>query len=237
MTGLAVGLPAVWGLGLMTQCARAEMAPAISAVDSTNDTGLARFDLIVQRNIFDPNRGMAPASVPATTPRHQPVVETFSFRGAAEKLGKGVDGFFAGVGVPTAGVVDVNDKINGFTVVEIGLHEVKLAGPNDEVVVLTDQMGLTREDGGAWTKIAVPTLYTAVTQIRYTPDSENPSPVSRPENVPTQNNYNNVRRNRNNNGRYNNRGGAATSQDDPIQAAPPLAQGNLAAQPVQETKL
>lgn len=223
ITGLAAGSFLLLGLGLMAQCARAEMAPGASTTNATRNPSLADFDLIAQRNIFDPNRGVASARTPVASASRQAVVETFSFRGAAEKVGKGFDGFFIGYGTPASGVLVVNDMINGFKVAAIGLREVRLIDPTGEVVTLTDETGLRREDGGPWTKVAAPTLYTAATRVRVTPNQDDPQPVSRPANVPNQNNG---RRNRNGS-RYNNQGGGGTSQDDPGQASPPLARQTL----------
>lgn len=95
-----------------------------------------------------------------------PHVETFSFRGAAEKLGKGFDAFFTGDGVPASGKVAVNDEINGFKVLEIELSEVKLIDSNHEVVILQDQTGMTRRDGGRWIKVVVPATYSSGAQTR-----------------------------------------------------------------------
>jgi hypothetical protein len=163
-TKLATGVLLLAGFGIIAPGARAQ------ALLAKPTPSLTDFDLIAQRNIFDPNRGTAAAPTQPVATRRQPVVETFSFRGAAEKVGKGFDAFFIGYGTPTAGVVEVNDVINGFKVVEIGLHEVRLVEVSkNDVVILTDETGLKREDGGAWAKVAAPTFPAPTVAMRGRP--------------------------------------------------------------------
>jgi hypothetical protein len=163
--GLMAG--ALLGTGVfVTPAAKAEMATNTPQSDPRHPT-LADFDLIAQRNIFDPNRGIARAQPQVAAGNRRPVVQTFSFRGAAEKVGKGFDAFFIGYGAPASGIVRVDDTINGYKVVGIGLHEVQLLDVDkDELVALTEETGLRREDGGAWAKVAAPTTYAATTPGR-----------------------------------------------------------------------
>ena len=159
ITSLAAGCLTVLGLSLTQPAATAGEDLANFATAATNHGGLSQFQIIIQRNIFDPNRGRAEPNR-----QRQPHIETFSFRGAAEKVGKGFDAFFAGDGVPASGAVAVNDEINGFKVLEIKLSEVRLMDSNHQVIILPDQTGLTRQDGGPWLKIFVPPLYGSTAQ-------------------------------------------------------------------------
>jgi hypothetical protein len=158
ITSLALGCLMSSGLPLTQYAATVGEELAGPAMEGTNQDGADRFRIIVQRNIFDPNRG-SNAPNPESASKRAPHIETFSFRGAAEKLGKGFDAFFAGDGAPTSGTVAVNDEINGFKVQEISLYEVKLTDTNHEMVILKDQTGLTRQDGGPWSKVLVPAYY------------------------------------------------------------------------------
>jgi hypothetical protein len=133
---------------------------------------MSEFQVLLQRNIFDTMRGAEPAKPePAKVqqPVHQPRIETFSFRGAAETVGtegEGFDAFFSGDGAPKTETLVVNDEINGFKVQEISLTEVKLMNTNHQVVTLKDQTGLTRRDGGPWVKVFVPVTYSTGTATR-----------------------------------------------------------------------
>lgn len=158
ITSLAAGCLTTLGLVLTPQAAVAGEVLAAPATGAANPAGASQFQVILQKNIFDPERGTG-APIQESTPKRPSRIETFSFRGSAEKLGKGFDAFFDGDGAPVSGAVDVNEEINGFKVQEIGLSEVKLLGANHEVVILKDQTGLTRRDGGPWIKVSVPVSY------------------------------------------------------------------------------
>jgi len=60
----------------------------------------------------------------------------------------------------------VNDEINGFQVQEIGLFEVRLMDTNHQVVILKDQTGMTRQDGGPWIRVSAPAYYSPGAQRR-----------------------------------------------------------------------
>jgi hypothetical protein len=171
LTGkLALGCAAALGLTLTVDASAADEPPVAQAQEATNQDGMARFQLILQRNIFDSERGNR---APVSAPRRLPRVEMFSFRGAAEKTGMGYDAFFTGDGAPASGKLEVNDSINGFKVLEIALSEVKLLDANQKVVVLPVESGLSREDGGSWTKVLAPTVYRAGGQSRRSARSDN----------------------------------------------------------------
>ena len=165
ITSLAAGCLAMLGLALTLHAADVGEHPAGPAMEAAGQGGMSQFQIIIQRNIFDPSRG-SDASNRESTPKRQPRIETFSFRGAAEKVGKGFDAFFAGDGAPASGTVAVNDVINGFKVREINLSEVKLMDTNQQWVILKDQTGLTRQDGGPWSRVFVPAVYSSSAQTR-----------------------------------------------------------------------
>ncbi|MGA2555659.1 MAG: hypothetical protein ABSG04_05240 [Verrucomicrobiota bacterium] len=166
ITSLAVAYLTTSGFPLTQLAATAGEGLANPAMEATNRSGASQFQLIIQRNIFDPDRGRAEPNR-----ERPPHIETFSFRGAAEKMGKGFDAFFAGDGAPTSGIVAVNHEINGFIVQEIKLSEVKLMDSNHKVVILKDQNGMTRREGGPWIKVFVPPSYGSSDPTRKTVDN------------------------------------------------------------------
>ena len=157
ITSLAAGCLSMLGLSLTQHAADAGEHPASPAMEASGHDGMSQFQIIIQRNIFDPSRG-SDASNRDSTAKRQPRIETFSFRGAAEKVGKGFDAFFMETVLPHPETVAVNDVINGFKVREINLAEVKLMDTNQQLVILKDQTGLTRQDGGPWSKVCRPGL-------------------------------------------------------------------------------
>jgi hypothetical protein len=163
---LAPGCLIALGLASTPCAAAVGNGPAGPAAEAANPCGASQFQLIVQRNIFDPNRGSVTTNRESTATNRQPRIETFSFRGAAEMGGRGFDAFFTGDGAPTNGTVAVNDQINGFKVQEISLYEVRLMDADHQVVILKDQTGMTRQDGGPWVQVSVPASYTSSTQRR-----------------------------------------------------------------------
>jgi len=169
ITSLATGCLFTMGLALTSYAATAGKDPAGPAPETASQCGASGFQLIVQRNIFDPNRGSDPTNREPAAASRPPRIETFSFRGAAEMGGKGFDAFFTGDGAPTNGTVAVNDEINGFRVQEISLFEVRLMDTNHDVVILQDQTGMTRQNGGPWIKVSAPASYTSSTQRRTRP--------------------------------------------------------------------
>jgi len=145
-------------------------APAAGAA-ATSEAGaaagsppsLALFDVIWQRNIFDPRRqpyrGNGFTNTPRPVPRN---VESFKYCGPGIKVGKGIDALFTGDGVSVSGVYDVGDPINGFLIAEITTNAVTLTDPqstNNQKIVLKPETGLSRADGGPWAVKYMTTVY------------------------------------------------------------------------------
>jgi hypothetical protein len=144
---------------------------------------LAAFDLIWQRNIFDPNRQpyQAGRGFVQTRPVVQPRrVETLRFCGTVEKVGKGIDALFTGDGAPQSGVLDLGDMVNGLKIAAITNDSVTLVDPkstNSTGFVLSTENGgrnaISRGDGGPWREIAVNTVFAAPTRPTFSPDTMN----------------------------------------------------------------
>jgi hypothetical protein len=129
-------------------------APAPAVADtSAGPPGFSSFQIITQRNIFDPNRVPYQPGIRVVRSR-TPVVQTFWLGGINWKIGKGGDAAFLGSGAPE-GWLDVGDTINGFKIEKMGektVNLVNLSSSNSEVTLTLEngQNALTRQDGGPW---------------------------------------------------------------------------------------
>jgi hypothetical protein len=133
------------------------------------------FESIAQKNIFDPTRSGRAGG--GNKPRAA-LVRTFTFRGS-----DGYAAFFTGEGTPRKGYVKVGDSINGFKVVQITLHFVKLTEPNGNIVELKEDNTMRREEDGPWTKSdqpAPPAI--AATETKADESTASSSPASAGEN-------------------------------------------------------
>jgi hypothetical protein len=152
--------------------------PVASPATSSNlpPTAVASFQIITQRNIFDPRRTRDRGNETYQRVR-PPRIETFSFRGTALKIGKDYyDAFFDGDGAPRSGVLNVNDTINGYKIKAITNDSVTLAttkGTNQEVVVVKAEWGLTRTDGGEWKMAFNPAPHTTGARAQNSGDGAN----------------------------------------------------------------
>jgi hypothetical protein len=132
------------------------------------------FESITSKNIFDTTRnGTASyAAKPKTV-----VVRTFTFRGTID-----VVALFTGDGAPKDGYVKVGDLVNGFKVMQITLHYVKLAQPNGDIVVLKEDDSMRREDEGAWSKSdQPPPVVITGPEIRADDSAGTPAPAPKGE--------------------------------------------------------
>ena len=157
---------AVAAAAVTTDTNAAQVAPVAAVTPDTNaaapvpgaklDTPptLAAFNLIWQRNIFDPSR--IGDTTRALTNIIRPVVqrvESFRYCGSALVVGKGIDAFFSGDGAPDSQKLDKGDTINGLIIKDITTNQVTLADPaSTNLYVLTDGTGLSRSPGGPWQK-------------------------------------------------------------------------------------
>ena len=127
-------------------------AQTTNAVDTTNATGFAAFQVISQRNIFDKNR--QPHSGVRPAPR---VVDSFSLLGTMS-YAKGTFAFFDGSTPTFRKVLEVGGKIAGFKVAAIAPDSATLVdGTNRVVLKVTSQ--LRRDVAGHWVPSAEPAAY------------------------------------------------------------------------------
>ena len=124
--------------------AGALLVAASAAAQSTNGTGFAQFQMIGQRNIFDPDR-VPNRPYARSAPK---VVDSFSFVGTMS-YAKGTFAFFDGTSADFRKVLERDGEILGFKVVAISPKAVTLrSGTNETVLKLGTQMH--RDDNGQW---------------------------------------------------------------------------------------
>jgi len=112
---------------------------------STNGTDAASFQIIGQRNIFDPNRVPHTRSGASAVPR---IVDSFSFVGTMS-YAKGHFAFFDGTSPDFRKVLEPGGDIAGFKVTALAARSVTLlSGTNEIVLPMGGQM--RRDDDGNW---------------------------------------------------------------------------------------
>jgi hypothetical protein len=145
---------------------------AAVAQDTNSAAAPARISLetLMQKNIFDPTRT---GPVRPGGRRRTAAVRSFTFRGS-----DGYVAFFTGEGTPGKGYVKVGDLINGFKVIQITLHFVKLTEPNGNIVELKEDNTMRREEDGPWTKSDQPASPAiAATETKTDESTASPSPA------------------------------------------------------------
>jgi len=127
-----------------------------AAAQSTNGTDFASFQIIGQRNIFDPNR------VPHTrfnSTHAARVVDSFSFVGTMS-YAKGNFAFFDGTSPDFRKVLELDGDIAGFKVTALASKSVTLlSGTNEMVLQLGAQVH--RDDDGNWVVAAESAPYSS----------------------------------------------------------------------------
>jgi hypothetical protein len=138
-------LIAVFSIAAAALASRAEDAASGS---KKNDFG--SFQIIVQRNIFNPNRSGRSGRPVSDTPRPA-ATEGFGLLGTMI-YEKGKFAFFGGTSSNFKKVVSPSDKIAGYRVEEIEPNLVKLQpeGTNSQTIELKVGQQLKRQEGGEW---------------------------------------------------------------------------------------
>jgi hypothetical protein len=132
----------VWCAALLLATSTAEV---VSAADAAAPREFTDFQLITERNIFDPNRRPRTRS---DTPRPRQVVDSFSFTGTMN-YSKGLFAFFDGTSSDYRKVAEKGEKIAGYTIAEIGHDLVKLVQDSNEVQLKVG-MQMRRSEDGKW---------------------------------------------------------------------------------------
>lgn len=112
------------------------------------------YQIISERNIFDPNRrGPRPVGVPNPPPK---IVDSFALTGTMN-YPKGMFAFFDGNRPDYSQVLEAGGKVAGFTVQGIG-HEVVQLAHDTNVVELKVGMQMVRADDGTWSASQATTM-------------------------------------------------------------------------------
>ena len=126
------------------------------------------FRLIVERNIFNPNRAPHRAGAAAPPPKRTDYVSLVGIM----SYEKGEFAFFSGTSSSYEKAAKVADSIADYKVTEINSlsNSVKLAAGTNRLEMLVG-MSLRRDDGGEWSLSHAPAAYTAATASAASPDS------------------------------------------------------------------
>ena len=121
---------------------------------SVSPLDFSAFKLVIERNIFDPNRA------PHEGPRVQPkTLDSFSLVGTLS-YAKGDFAFFDGTSADYKKVLKANDTIAGYKVVAVGPDSVKLEqGTNRLDLAVGVQM--RHQETGGWVQSSTSTSYSA----------------------------------------------------------------------------
>jgi hypothetical protein len=145
-------------------CLSAEVFSA--AAQSAGGTDFTPFQIIGQRNIFDPNRVPHVRSGARSNPR---VVDSFSFVGTMS-YAKGTFAFFDGTSPDFRKVLELDGGIADFKVAAITSKSVTLqSGTNETIMLLGTQM--RSDDNGHWT-VSTDTASYASTGSSFTSGSD-----------------------------------------------------------------
>ena len=149
--GLAGGTPALPGialtvLGMLLAVGPRAIAQTTNAPAATNATDYSSFQIVVERNIFDPNRYAHTAhkrghAISKSAPNFL-LVGTMNSR-------KGMIAFFDGNDPDYRKVLSLDGVIAGYKVVEITQRGVKLAAAGQPVVMLVGAQ-MRQENKGEW---------------------------------------------------------------------------------------
>lgn len=144
----------VFILTLALALAAARMARAQdsnSAAASAPQTGFQSFQIISQKNIFDPfRRPVRPGGTNAPPPSYY-----FTLNGTMSYEDKSY-AFFDGSGIRGGQAFQPADTINGYKIAEIADNYVKLMASSNQFVKLSVGMQMKRIGAGPWALVASP---------------------------------------------------------------------------------
>ena len=125
----------------------AEETNSITATNSAPALDYKSFQIISQRNIFNPGRsGRKPAASKTAKP---PKVDSFTLVGTMS-YEKGRFAFFDGSGAEYRKTLKPADTIAGYKIAEIAADYVKLGAVSNQTIRLPVGSQMKREEGGFW---------------------------------------------------------------------------------------
>lgn len=138
------------------------------ADDAAKSRNFSAFKIISDRNIFDPNRRGHVQRSTRSTPRSQPVMDSFSLVGTMSYSNVLV-AFFDGTKSEFRKSISVGDQIGGYSATEIGANVVTLVSGTNQVALKVGMQMRHREDG-TWFAAETP-----VSSSSYASDNSNRS--------------------------------------------------------------
>jgi hypothetical protein len=151
---------------------QAPEAVVASVTNSVDSPALQTFELIIKRNIFDPNRRAPRAKSERPVEKvHVPVVDTIALTGIMT-YSKGTFAFFDGSSSMYREAVEVGDAFAGYSVKSISDKQVELE-KEDQRLELKIGEQLRREDAGEW-KIASNADFTPTSSKEKAPSNDSP---------------------------------------------------------------
>ncbi len=134
-----------------------EPTNSVAAAQPTNGVvrlDLPSFQIVSQRNIFDPNR--RPKSASGSGIRAKPAqVDSFSLRGTMSYGNQNV-AFFDGSSSQFSKAVTPKDTIAGYKIAEIAFDHVKLTAASNQTINLPIGSQMKRQDNGPWALVENP---------------------------------------------------------------------------------
>ena len=121
-----------------------------SGAASAPQTGFESFQIIAQKNIFDPFRRPRVGSVSAAPPTYY-----FTLNGTMSYEDKSY-AFFDGSGIRGGRAFQPSDSINGYKIAEIADNYVKLMASSNQFVKLSVGMQMKRTANGPWALVERP---------------------------------------------------------------------------------
>ncbi len=130
------------------------LAKASTPTNSASPLDFSAFQLITERNIFDPNR--MPHSAPAAQAK---IADAFSLVGTMS-YAKGDFAFFDGTSSDYKKVLKPSESIAGYTVLAVSPDFVKLTRDNQQLELPVGRQ-MRRQDDGSWVESADAGSYAA----------------------------------------------------------------------------
>jgi hypothetical protein len=135
-------------LSLLPAAFTARAQDTNSAAASAPQTGFESFQIISQKNIFDPFRRPRVGSVAAAPPTYY-----FKLSGTMSYEDKSY-AFFDGSGIRGGRAFQPAETINGYKIAEIADNYVKLMASSNQFVKLSVGMQMKRTGTGPWSLVA-----------------------------------------------------------------------------------
>lgn len=171
ITGIRLLTPLRGAVAMVICCLCATVTAQTNEIQEDSTTDFESFKILVQRNIFDPNRRpYSEDTKPDNPPEEPPVVDTIALVGTLISQG-GAYAFFDGSSPEFKSARKTSESISNLQLARIDVESVVLKNGQQEFKLQVGS-GLLREDNGPWkiTDKAAGSLQSR-TQSRITPST------------------------------------------------------------------